>query len=243
MKIALLLCDESNSERLIQLGGYQNMFFDLINPSDTLDVFPIYLNATNGADQTAIIASFPIINDYDGFIVSGSKAGVYEDHVWLPPLFECIRHIVAKGKKLVGVCFGHQAIAYALGGKVSKSHKGWGIGHYYNEWVNCPDNPYGWHNGMPLHLLTFHQDQVDELAPGFSILASSEFTPYFVTQYRKQILTTQGHPEMSPQYIEGLSYLLEEQIGADVVEKGRESLLMEDDTANFRAFIRDFWLQ
>ena len=242
MKIALLLCDESTSERLVKLGGYQNMFFDVINPTDKLTVFPIYLNSANGASLEETVNSFPNINEYDGFIVSGSKAGVYEDHIWLPPLFDYIRNIVAINKKLLGICFGHQAIAYALGGDVSKSAKGWGIGHYPNKWLITPEINSPWQKGDELYLLTFHQDQVDLLPKGFEVLAGSKFAPFFVTQYKQQILTTQGHPEMPAAYIEGLSYLLEEQLGKDIAMKGRASLKTDDDTSQFRQCMREFWI-
>ncbi|MEP3349122.1 MAG: type 1 glutamine amidotransferase [Marinomonas sp.] len=239
MKIALLLCDESNSELLSEFGGYRNMFLDVINETDELTVFPIYLSTNEHGD---IEQSFPKVEQFDGFIVSGSKAGVYEDLPWIAPLFACICDIVAANKKLLGVCFGHQAIACALGGSVSKSEKGWGIGHYQNEWCHPPANKIGWQKGQALNLLVFHQDQVDVLPEGFEVCAKSDFTPYFVTQYKNQILTTQGHPEMSSQYILGLCHMLEETVGSDVAKAGRESLLEEDDTADFRQFIKDFWI-
>lgn len=238
MRIALLLCDESNSELLNEFGGYRNMFFDVVNAADELSVFPVYLSTNENGN---IEKAFPKVSEFDGFIVSGSKAGVYDELVWIEPLFACIREIVAANKKLLGICFGHQAIACALGGSVSKSSKGWGIGNYQNQWIKPPVNNQGWHKGQPLTLLAFHQDQVDELPKGFEVCAKSDFTPYFVTQYKNQILTTQGHPEMSPQYITGLCHMLEEKIGSDVAKVGRESLLEKDDTEDFRQLIRDFW--
>lgn len=226
MKIALLLCDDISEQLHDEFGHYQDMFTHLVNKEDTLDVFPVYLYDAQG---TGFI---PNIEDYDGFIVSGSKSGVYEDHLWLAPLFSTIQSAFEAGKKLLGICFGHQAIAMALGGMVAKSDKGWGIGHYQNEWLQ---------DKAPLHLLSFHQDQVESLAQGFTTLAGSEFCPYYVTQYQQQVFTTQGHPEMSAQYILAIVDLFEEKIGAQAAAQCRSSLQKEDDTLAFREKICAFW--
>jgi len=241
MKIALLLCDVPTLGLQEEFGRYQNMFVALVKPDDQLDIFPICVEVSDDESVTPPKITFPNINDYDGFIVSGSKKAVYEEHHWLDPLFSFIREISATDKKLVGVCFGHQAIAYALGGSVSKSKKGWGIGHYSNEWYESSNQPPMVQAGQSLHLLSFHQDQVDKLPTGFDILAGSEFTPYFVTKYKNQILTTQGHPEMSAKYIEALSHILEPALGKDIAKSGRQSLLGQDDSVFFREFICEFW--
>ena len=69
--------------------------------------------------------------EQDGYIVTGSPAGVYDDLPWIEPLKTFL--VQAKGKaKLVGICFGHQIMAEAFGGRVEKSDRGWGIGlHRY----------------------------------------------------------------------------------------------------------------
>lgn len=226
MKIALLLCDDISAELQDKFGHYQDMFHHLVNKEDQLDVFPVYLYQEN---QTGF---FPVIADYDGFIVSGSKHGVYEDHPWLAPLFAKIQQIFESGKKLVGVCFGHQAISMALGGKVAKSDKGWGIGHYQTTWMA---------ENKPLSLLSFHQDQVAQMPKGFDVLAGSEFCPYYVTHHQQQVLTTQGHPEMSQDYILAIVDLFEDKIGVDTALKCRQSLQSHDDTLAFRQLICHFW--
>jgi len=66
------------------------------------------------------------VEDHDGYLITGSPAGVYEPLEWIAPLLDFLR--AARGAKLVGVCFGHQALAQALGGHVEKSERGWGVG-------------------------------------------------------------------------------------------------------------------
>lgn len=230
MKIALLLCDDISSELQDEFGHYQDMFQHLVSKEDQLEVFPVYLYTENGTGY------LPNIDLYDGFIVSGSKQGVYENHAWLVPLFNVIRMIFESKKKLLGICFGHQAIAMALGGKVSLSEKGWGIGHYQNKWHNQPRS-----YDDDLVLLSFHQDQVESLPDGFETLAGSDFCPYYVTQYKQQVFTTQGHPEMSADYILAIVNLFEDKIGQKAATQCRQSIMSADDTLKFRQKIYEFW--
>ena len=84
----------------------------------------------NGGKAPIADNEFPAGPDAaDGWLITGSKHGAYEDHDWIPPLEQLIRDIYAAGRPLVGVCFGHQIIAQALGGTVEKFKGGWSVGH------------------------------------------------------------------------------------------------------------------
>ena len=65
--------------------------------------------------------------DFDGWLITGSRHGVYDDLFWMPPLQDFIRELADQQIPLVGICFGHQIIAEALGGRVVKSDRGWGV--------------------------------------------------------------------------------------------------------------------
>lgn len=67
-------------------------------------------------------------NDCDLWVITGSRFGVYENHGWIAPLSQFIRDCHNAGCKMIGICFGHQLIAQALGGRVQKSHKRLGAG-------------------------------------------------------------------------------------------------------------------
>lgn len=125
----------------------------------------------------------------DGWLISGSKHGVYEDHDWIPPLEDLVRKIIASKRPLVGICFGHQIIAQALGAKVEKFSGGWSVGR----------TTYETEDG-PLTLDAWHQDQVMELPEGARVLASSEFCPYAALGYGDKVLTFQPHPEFDAGY-------------------------------------------
>ncbi len=127
--------------------------------------------------------------DADGWLITGSRHGAYEDHDWIAPLEALIRDIVASGRPLVGICFGHQIIAQALGGRVEKAAQGWSVGR----------TTYDTDRG-PLTLDAWHQDQVVELPEGAQVLAASEFCPYAALAYGDKVLSYQAHPEFPADY-------------------------------------------
>ena len=99
---------------------------------------------------------------------------------------------------MVGVCFGHQIMAQALGGRVIKSPKGWGVG----EQVYAVLKPEPWMDGAAsIRLPGSHQDQVAEAPPGAEVIAGSDFTPIGALAWRdRPAVSIQLHPEFEPAY-------------------------------------------
>jgi len=138
------------------------------------------------------------------YIVTGSACGAYDPLPWIADLK---RFLAAAGGKaaLVGICFGHQVMAEAFGGKVEKSAKGWGIGAHAYEVLR----PQPWLDGAgTITLPASHQDQVVEPPPGAEVVAGSSFTPFGVLAYAgRRAISIQLHPEFEPDYAAALAEL------------------------------------
>ncbi len=129
---------------------------------------------------------FPTTTDVvDGWIVTGSKNGAYEDLPWINALKETLNSILQNGAPIVGICFGHQILAEVLGGKVEKYEGGWTLGRQL----------YRMDNGQELHAMAWHQDQVVKLPDGARLLASSLGCKNAMFTYGGQVLGIQPHPE------------------------------------------------
>ncbi|MEM1035696.1 MAG: type 1 glutamine amidotransferase [Pseudomonadota bacterium] len=138
--------------------------------------------------------------DLDAILITGSPAGVYDDTGWMSPLMDFIRWAAAAQTPQIGICFGHQAIAHALGAQVGKSDKGWGIGrHVYD--VVSPQSWMGQPAPATFGLGVSHQDQVQSLAPGAELVARSDFCEFAALAYpTAKAISFQGHPEFSPDF-------------------------------------------
>lgn len=129
----------------------------------------------------------------DGWLITGSKFGAYEDLPWIAPLEALIRDIYASDRPLVGICFGHQIIAQALGGRVEKFVGGWSVGR--QEYTL---------NGETVALNAWHQDQVVAVPNGAEVISATPFCANAAMLYGDRIFTLQPHPEIDRTYIKGL---------------------------------------
>ena len=183
MQIGILQTGHAPDALIGQSGDYPAMFARLLDGHDlTFHTWAV------------VDGEFPSgIYDADGWLITGSRHGAYENHPWIPPLEAFIRDAYAAKVPLVGICFGHQIIAKALGGRVEKFPGGWSVG---------PTNyDFG---GDALTLNAWHQDQVVEKPAGATVIASNEFCANAALLYDDRAFTVQAHPEFRSDFVGGL---------------------------------------
>lgn len=183
MRIGILKTGQPPGEIRAEHGDYDDMFERLL--------------AGRGFDFTSYhveAMEFPAsVHDADGWLITGSRHGVYEDHPFIAPLEDFIRKAVAARVPLVGICFGHQIVAQALGGQVGKHPAGWAVG--------AQDYDFG---GKTISLNAWHQDQVVTPPEGAEVAAHNAFCANAALVYGDHAFTVQAHPEFRDEFIEGL---------------------------------------
>lgn len=175
MKIGILTCGHAAPEVKDKFGDYPGMFHAL------LDGYGFTFE-----DYDVENMQFPTnIHDCDGWLLTGSRHGAYEDHAFIPPLETFIRQAYAAHVPMVGICFGHQIIAQALGGRVEKFNGGWAVGL----------TDYHFDDLGTVKLNAWHQDQVLRLPDGAKTVAANEFCENAALIYDTRAYTVQPHPE------------------------------------------------
>ena len=239
MHVAILLAGHTNKAMPERFHDYHDMFTTLFQGLPNCEDFHFTTLAV--VDDV-----FPNhLDDYDGYLISGSAYGVYDDAPFIPRLIDLVQKIHQAKKPLFGTCFGHQIIAHALGGRAQKWDNGWVLGtteitltelpDWFEEkdWVDVEDNK--------INLIHVHQDQVTKLPRGAKLIGTANHCKNAAFIIGDTVFAVQGHPEFDTSYTDALVGLLEDRAGGSLVKKARNSLSTPHDGIKVANWILAFF--
>ncbi len=222
MKIGILQTGKAVPQVRARRGEYADIFADLL-AGHGFDFAPYMV--VDGVFPSGPEAA-------DGWLITGSRHGVYEDLPWIGGLEAFIRRLHAARLPTIGVCFGHQIIAQALGGKVEKFSGGWAVGL----------QEYRFEDGTRMRLNAWHQDQVTRPPAGARVLAGNDFCAYASLRIGAHLLTIQPHPEFDAWQIGQLiAHRGRGAVPEPVLEAALERLDEADDSARYAQQMAQFF--
>ncbi len=230
MRIGILKAD-SVLPHLVRFGQYTDMFPDILGHADPDLTFATY-DVERGEYPDSIEAC-------DGYLITGSRHSVYDPLPWIPPLEDFVRRLDASETKLLAVCFGHQLVACALGGRTEPAERGWTVG------VHCAkiQRPFPWAppGQDEARLIHSHKDQVTELPRAAELVGGNEACPIGLYRIANHVMSVQAHPEFSTDYARALYETRREAFGETLYRDAVASLDGGTDRLEFADWVSSFF--
>lgn len=230
MNIGLLGCDDV-PQKLRHLGGtYRDMFEGLLKP---------HLPHARFTWFDALKGELPASPETcDAYICTGSRYSAYDANDWIEALKDYVRRLQQSRKPFIGICFGHQILAQALGGEVKPAQQGWGVG--IHEMRIVANEPWMQPVQEDCKLEYMHADQVERLPPDSVVLASAPHCPVAMFRVGETLLGIEGHPEFPASYVEALVRARIERIGESRAQAALASLSQKADDALVGRWMANF---
>lgn len=183
----------------------------------------------------------PVNAPVDAWIISGSRHSVNDGFAWIDALSDFIRTMWQQQKPVVGICFGHQIIARAMGGKVERFAGGWGLGIDSQQIFSKETWMYPFKKSMRIPVI--HQDQVVTKPQDATLVAGNDFCQHHMLRYGDCFLTIQGHPEFSVEFVKDVTNLMRHTLSEETFQKTQRSLLLPIDGPIIIHWILNFFQQ
>ncbi len=229
MRIGLLVVGHVDPKSIHLAGDYPELFATLL---DGLGIELVRYDLDQGR--------FPdSLTECDGWLCSPSRSSAYDELPWRADAEALLRELVATERPYVGICFGHQLLAQALGAPVRRAADGWQVGVQEYEVMAAR----AWMDPAAerIALIASHQDQVDAVPPGATLLARSAGCPIAGLLVGERAWTLQAHPEFVPALADHLLAGRVELIGDERVRVARASLTRPLDRAVVGRWIGRFF--
>ena len=228
--LGILKADTVGDQLRSRFGDYSDMYRELFDANLRNQLtFRVYDVTKQEYPET--------IDECDGYLITGSRRSAYDQEPWVLRLLEFIDELHESRKKTIGICFGHQCIAHALGGQVEAAENGWGAGvHEYSVTdpeVVCDSSV------NSIQLICSHQDQVTRMPSGASSYLTSEFCPLAGFVIEDHMITLQGHPEFSREFAENIFQSRKNALGSRF-KQAMSSLSLETDAATVAEYLYSF---
>jgi GMP synthase-like glutamine amidotransferase len=230
MRVGVLECDHVDERYLPIAGDYADMFTAMVHQADAETEVVLY-DARRGT-----LPARP--DECDGWLCTGSSASVYDDEPWIDGLATFVREVHTARRPFVGICFGHQLIAHALGGRTERAAGGWGAGALAMEVT--ANEPWMSPERTQATLLYSHQDQVTVLPPGGRVLGSAAHCPVAMLAVDDDLVGIQAHPEFVTPYLRALLVDRVDRIGEAGTAAALESLAQPTDERDVAGWLLTF---
>ncbi|KAL1953312.1 hypothetical protein VTO42DRAFT_3019 [Malbranchea cinnamomea] len=243
LRIAVLECDVPLTQTRAKYGGYGGLFETLLrSAAETLNQ-PDIVHPQDGLEVTKwnIVDDdkYPSLDDVDGILLTGSKHTAFHNDLWILRLVEFTKKVLAQDRvRMVGICFGHQIIARALGAKLGSNEKGWEVAVRDVDLTEEGKKLFGLEK---LRIQQMHRDIVYSLPPSTIPLGSSPLCEVQGMYSPRRFITVQGHPEFNEEIVREIIQVRRETgvFSQEVYEAGMETVANEHDgLALARTFIK-----
>lgn len=228
---------QTNHDKSVEVGDAfpddAHRFRDLFDAQEERFQYRVYMTI-GGEVPTDLDA-------HDAFMITGSPLSVLDEHVFTDDLLRFIQRCDEEKKPLMGACFGHQAIALALGGKVERSSGGYNVGieqtHFHTR------TPWMTPSRVEVPMYVFHEDQVTQLPDDCTLLGSTPGCRIASFAKGNHIFTTQAHPEFSREFMECVLNFTESSMPPEKAQAARDSLQATPAGQVFATWCTEFFKQ